>query len=178
MKKSNKLEANIHVKYLRSRVETEHGQPKELRVTLPIVLLGVDIPVYRLIAEKQDVLSHEHPLRRLLLEQATAQIDLQIKLLVQAVAGAKRNKGAKDLQEQYLPLGKDYTVDQAINFMHGLSTKSLGMIMSEKNQQRFKDLTRLKNRLDAELTTAQSIKLDNEWTTAVKQSITHHVLSG
>lgn len=87
MKKSDKLEGNVQVKYLRSRVEREGKTMKELRASMPMVLLGFDTVVFRLIAERNESFDHDHPLRRLLLEQACAQIDLQLKLLLEKTEG-------------------------------------------------------------------------------------------
>lgn len=49
-KKSNKLEGNVVVKYFRSALEREGGEPKELRASMPIVLLGIDKEGFREIA--------------------------------------------------------------------------------------------------------------------------------
>lgn len=179
-KKSDKLGGNIHVKYLRSRVETEQGKPKELRASIPLVILGVDDPVFRLIAESRDVITHEHPLRRLLVEQASEQIDLQLKLFVQNIferSRAKRSKGTKDTYVRYLSLGKDFRVDQAMSFVHSLDQELLNVVMGEKDQQRFHALTRVKASLDVERATVQNISLDDKWKNILKKSITHHVLS-
>lgn len=180
-KKSDKLTGNTHVKYLRSRVEEERGRPKELRASIPLVILGVDDPVFRYIAESGELITHEHPLRRLLIEQASEQIDLQLKMLVQKVfesPRAKRSKGIKESQSKYLSLGKEFNVDQAIDFVHELDPDVLAVVMSEKDQQRLRDLMRVKSCLRAEQTEAQQIPFDPKWTTVLKQSITHKVLAG
>ena len=181
LKKSDKLSANTQVKYLRSRIEIEQGKPKELRASMPIVLLGFDKEVYRFIAESDEPLHHEHPLRFLLLEQACAQINLQLTLLVHKVFESQRAKRGKSVgrsQEQYALLGNDYTVDQAIAHVNGLNKELLQIIMNEKDQQRFKNLTQLKICLDKERADSQKIPLNDTWTAIAAQSITHQILSG
>ncbi len=92
-KKTDKLEGNALVKYYRSKLEEENGQPKEMRLSLPIVLLGVDESVFRAIAEQNEPIDHHHPLRRLLLEQSAYQVDLQIDLVEELINGRRRRNG-------------------------------------------------------------------------------------
>jgi hypothetical protein len=82
LRKSDKLEGNAQVKYFRSRLEIEQGVPKEMRVSMPIVLLGFDDSIFRKIAQDQEPMSGNHPLRRSLLEQALVQIRTQLEILI------------------------------------------------------------------------------------------------
>jgi hypothetical protein len=180
LKKSDKLEANTQVKYLRSRVETEQGKPKEMRVSMPLVLLGFDTDLYRFIAERQEVMSPDHPLRRLLLQQASSQIDLQIVQLAQKVFAGPRRRRQKSAEELYARFGslQDSTsVDEVLAFIEGLRGEEEGFVMSEKDQQRSQDLRRLKERLSEERKRAERLPLDDAWQLAVERSKTHRILS-
>jgi len=153
-KKTDKLEGNVTVKYLRSGVETEEGRPKELRSSMPIVLLGVDKDVFREIAERGEPIGPNHPFRLLLLEQASAQIDYQLDALRETLAQTRMAKQGKSLEQV------------------------LGLVKA-KTRERFRDLERLKVRVGEELSEARSsVVLDERWERVINASKTHSIFSG
>ena len=112
-RKSDKLEGNVLVKYFRSHVERENGQPKEMRVSLPVVLLGFDDSVFRKIAEEQEPMSPDHPFRRYLLEQALIQIQTQLELFLKkekegGMTSGKNQNRKGDLERVLFQLTKEF----------------------------------------------------------------------
>ncbi len=91
-RKSDKLFGNVLVKYLRSAIEREGGLPKEMRASMPLVLLGFNDDVFRFLAEQKEPIDSQHPLRRLLLEQAAAQIDFQLTESAQTKMRGRKQK--------------------------------------------------------------------------------------
>jgi len=180
-RKSDKLEGNVRLKYVRSAVEEEDGRPKELRAFMPLVLLGFDQSVYRSIAERKDDPDEHHPIRRLLIEQAASQIDLQLRLLIEKAFESPRAKRSKKLEgalQNYRSLGKDFTTTQTIDFISTLDEREIDAVLNAKNKQRLGDLLRVKGQLTKETERAQEIELNEEWKRIAEQSKTHQILSG
>lgn len=153
-KKSDKLEGNVVVKYFRSALERENEQPKELRASMPIVLLGIDKEGFREIARHGEPVGPDHPLRRLMLEQAAMQVDLQLDAVTAFVNGTQMARRGKPFAE---------TLDLGVH---------------PKIKQRYHDLVRLKARVDEELSRARAIPLDETWKRIAASSKTHQILSG
>ncbi|MCA9389488.1 MAG: hypothetical protein KC585_02670 [Candidatus Magasanikbacteria bacterium] len=147
MKKSEKIEANCQIKYLRSRIEYEHDKPKELRASMPIVVLGAEEDTFKLVAKEDKPITESHPLRRLLVEQAYSQIHLQMELL-------------HELQQDE----KSKTAD----------TQSK---TAAKRQQRYEDLQAIRSQLQKVLRLTQDIALESEWKNVAESSITQRTLS-
>ncbi|MFH1405227.1 MAG: hypothetical protein ABIH21_03980 [Patescibacteria group bacterium] len=179
--KSDKLEGNVQLKYLRSAVENdENSKPKETKIFIPIVILGVDSSVYRLVAKNNDTVGPDYPLKRLLLEQTKAQIDLQIVLLIHKTfesSRAKRSKGVGDSQNQYKALGDNYSAEQAIKFFTSLDEEVVNAVMNEKQSTRMNQLMRIKKNVDEQVAQAEQIELNDEWQEVVKNSKTHNILA-
>ncbi|MFA4845009.1 MAG: hypothetical protein WC654_00415 [Patescibacteria group bacterium] len=153
-KKSDKLEGNVTVKYFRSAIENEDGEPKEFRASMPIVLLGLDEEGFREIVRRAVPLDHHHPLRRLLLEQTAAQVDFQLTELTRFISGTQMARNGRPIDE---------VLDRGVH---------------PKIKQRFHDLSRLKERVDEELVRASLIPIDERWTKIAATSKTHLTLSG
>lgn len=153
-KKSDKLEGNVVVKYLRSALEAGDDGQKELRASMPIVLLGTDKEGFREIARRGDPVGPDHPLRRLMLEQAAAQVDLQLDAVAALVNGTQMARHGKSFDE------------------------ALDLGVHPKIKRRYHDLVRLKARVDAELARARGIPLDETWKRIAAASKTHQILSG
>lgn len=151
-KKSDKLEGNVLVKYFRSGLEKEDGQGKEMRISLPIVLLGAGKEVFQDIAESRAVVGHNHPLRRLLLEQAASQIDLQLRVLREAVNASQPAR-------------------QGGSFEEALNTG-----MHPKIKDRYQDLVRLQKKIYTELEKARAEIQGEDWE-RLATSKTHRVLA-
>jgi|GEM_PF-1592843 len=181
-RKSDKLEGNVKLKYLRSKVEEEDGRPRELRASMPIVLLGFDESVYRAIAQSEVSPPEElHPLRRLLVEQAASQVDFQLKLLSEKVFESPRARRAKNLmsvREKYFTLSDKSSAEQVRDFFLRLEPSEIDALLNEKMKIRLRDLIRLKDRLAVELQRSQGIALDGGWQEVANQSKTHQMLSG
>lgn len=153
-KKSDKLEGNVSVKYFRSALEREGDEPKELRASMPIVLLGIDKEGFREIAQRGEPVGFDHPLRRLMLEQAATQVDLQLDAVKRLVNGTQMVWHGKSFEE------------------------ALNLGVHPKINQRYHDLARLKARVDEELARARAIPLDETWKRISATSKTHQILSG
>lgn len=154
-KKSEKLRGNVLIKYFRSAVEkTEDGQQKEMRASMPIVLLGFDKEVFRYLAESKKSFGEDHPLRQLLLEQTSAQIDFQLSDLERTLQESQAGKRGKPLENI---LRED--------------TK-------QKIADRHRDLVRLKVQVDEELVQARATPIDESLKKIIATSITHQVLAG
>ena len=177
-KKSDKLENNISVKYLRSLVETEQGEQKELRASMPLVLLGFDKEIFRLIAEKGELITATHPVRALLLEQASSQIDMQLSLHIQNACTSSRvtrDRKLKFVHEEFLLLGQDASVYQLVDFILEFDEGIRARIFNEKDNKRLQDLLHIKTALMRERT--DNVIMDDEWKEAAQKSKTHQILS-
>ncbi len=179
--KSNKLEGNVRVKYLSSSVETnEDGSQKQLTSVMPLVLLGFDDSVYREIAERDEEIGPEHPLRVYLLQQASAQIDLQIILLTQKAfesARARRNEEAKEVVNLIAQKGDDLTAQEILDLMGHFDDETMNEVMSKRNRSRFEDLARIRNALEIALARTKDIQINDYWKNLMALSSTHQVLS-
>ncbi len=180
-KKAEKLEGNVSIKYLRSKVEKQDGLPKEMRVSVPLVILGFDNMVYQAIAEQNQPMSPDHPLRLLLLQQASPQIDIQIFFLVEKIFTsnrAKRDKGRSDSQEKFKALGGEFTAEQATQFIHDLDEGVINAVMKPKTKKRLLDLIAIKAVIDKEYEQASQTTLSDTWQRLAALSVTHQILSG
>lgn len=146
-KKSEKLEKNCQIKYLRSRIESEEGRSKELSASMPMVILGAEEKTFKLIAEQGKELTDRHPLRRLLIDQAIAQISLQRDML------GERCVQIPDTNELDLS------------------------VFSQKELKRYNELRALYQCLEKEKIITDTIELDPVWRKNTESSITQSVLS-
>ena len=180
-KKTEKLEGNVSIKYLRSKVEKEDGKPKEMRVSVPLVILGFDNVIYQAIAEQNQPMSSNHPIRLLLLQQASPQIDIQIFFLVEKIFTsnrAKRDKGRGDSQEKFKALGNEFTAEQAAQLIHNLDEAVIDAVMKPKTKKRLLDLIAIKALIDKESKQAGETPLSDTWQRLATASVTHQILSG
>jgi len=179
--KSDKLEGNVRVKYLRSAVETVDGKSRELSASMPIVLLGFDKSVFRRVAECGGGPEIRRELGRMLVLQAAAQVDLQIVMTVRRIfeaSRAKRTAAGQEAAQAVRESGDDLTAEQAVDLVRGLDAEARDTAFSKKNLSRFLELVRLKEKiLDSLRESARSTDADPETQQLFKESKTHQILS-
>ncbi len=171
-KKSGKLERGITIKYFHS----DHDE----RLTIPVVVLGFDKSVFELVAKQDVPMTPEHPLRRMLMEQVQAQVDLQILLITKKAFSSRHVRNAKPLQpayQLYLSFGEQLTASQAIQSLEGHTETTLDMIMNRKTQELLRNLYNVKAVVDEEMLRATALPVDEEWQKKMENSVTHNVLS-
>lgn len=176
--KADKLEGDVVVKYLRSKVE--HG--KEMRARIPIVILGFDKTVFEHVALSGEEIGPQHPMKRLLLEQASAQIKMQIRLTIERGFSSSRAHRSKkldvELKNQILGVTDETPGEEFIRLYRSLDKQALDEIFHPKYQERIGRLFRLDVKVEEELEAArESIPLSLVWEQLAQSSRTHNILS-
>jgi hypothetical protein len=176
-KKSEKLDGDVVVKYLRSKAEPE----KEMRARVPAVILGFDKSIFEHIATSGETVGPDHPLKRMLLEQAYAQIQMQIHFsLIRGFISPKARRARVDdgTKEQIANLTEDDSKEKLLEFYQGLEQKSRDLIFAPKYRDRISRLLDIEQRLEQEVGQAkEEISLGGTWADLEQSSKTHHILS-
>ena len=171
-KKSGKLERGITIKYFHS----DHDE----RLTIPVVILGFDKSVFELIAKQDVPMTPEHPLRRMLMEQVQAQVDLQILLITKKAFSSRHVRTAKSLQAArtlYESFGDGLTADQAVQSVERLNAAELDLLMNSKTQDLLLNLHKVKAVVDEQVLRVKDISMDADWQKKRENSVTHAILS-